>query len=203
MTVRSGSPYRPNPTESACSPCARGSPAPDVRRRALLLACAGLALPFPSARAATDAADPAVALVRAFYDALLGVMKQADKLGLRGRYDKLAPVIRSTFDLDAMTRIAIGPDWTSFSPDAQKALIARFSELTLATYANRFNGFSGERFEVEPAAEARSTGRLVRTRLIQANGEPISLNYLMRGSDDRWRVVDVYLTGAISELATK
>jgi len=130
-------------------------------------------------------------------------MKQADKLGLRGRYDKLAPVIRSTFDLDAMTRIAIGPDWPSFTADAQKALIAGFSELTIATYANRFNGFSGERFEVEPAAEARSTGRLVRTRLVQANGEPISLNYLLRGADDRWRVVDVYLTGAISELATK
>jgi len=43
----------------------------------------------------------------------------------------------------------------------------------------------------------------VRTRLVQSKGEPVSLNYLMRGSGDAWKIVDVYLTGTISELATR
>jgi phospholipid transport system substrate-binding protein len=29
------------------------------------------------------------------------------------------------------------------------------------------------------------------------------LNYLMRGSGDTWKIVDVYLAGTISELATQ
>jgi phospholipid transport system substrate-binding protein len=29
------------------------------------------------------------------------------------------------------------------------------------------------------------------------------LNYLMRGAGETWRIVDVYLTGTISELATR
>jgi phospholipid transport system substrate-binding protein len=147
--------------------------------------------------------DPAAAPIRTFYDVLLETMKQADKLGLRGRYDKLAPVIRQTFDLDAMTRIAIGPEWTSIPPDQQKALIDGFSRMTIATYANRFNGYSGESFEVDPEVLSRTTGRVVRTRLTRPKDEPVALNYLMRESGGAWKIVDIYLSGTISELATK
>jgi phospholipid transport system substrate-binding protein len=147
--------------------------------------------------------DPAAAPIRTFYDVLLETMKQADKLGVRGRYDKLAPVIRQTFDLDAMTRIAIGPEWTSIPPDQQKALIDAFARMTIATYANRFNGYSGESFETDPEVVTRSTGRVVRTRILRPKDEPVTLNYLMRASGDTWKIVDIYLSGTISELATK
>ena len=98
-----------------------------ARRRALLRAAAtlvGLALPL---RATGADADPAIAPIRAFYDALLAAMKQAEQLGVRGRYDKLAPVIRSTFDLPAMTRIAVGPDWTTIPAEQQSALHGQHS----------------------------------------------------------------------------
>lgn len=150
-----------------------------------------------------DRADPAVARIRAFYMTLLGVMKQAKELGIHGRYAELAPAIESTFDLPAMTRISVGPEWNLISTEQQSMLIERFTRMTIATYANRFDGYSGEQFVVEPTAETRTTGKIVRTKLIQSKGEPITLNYLMRGSDDSWKVVDVYLTGTISELATR
>jgi phospholipid transport system substrate-binding protein len=175
-----------------------------MTRRQAILACGSLlAVSAMRAYAQGGAIDPAVARIRAFYEVLLTVMKDAEKLGIRGRYEKLAPTIRATFDLAAMTRIAVGPDWNSIAPDQQNALIDSFTRMTIATYANRFDGYSGERFEVEPAAESRTTGRMVRTRLIQSNGEPVTLNYLMRASGDSWRVVDVYLAGTISELATR
>jgi len=148
-------------------------------------------------------ADPAVAPIRAFYDALLAAMKQADQLGVRGRYDKLAPVIRSTFDLGAMARIAVGPDWTAIPAEQQVALQDNFARMTIATYANRFDGWSGQSFEVEPEVLSRNTGRIVRTRLLRPKEEPVTLNYLMRGSGDSWKIVDIYLSGTISELATQ
>lgn len=173
-------------------------------RSRILFACATLlgALAFPAC-AASEGADPAVTHIRIFYDALLTVMKQSDRLGIRGRYDKLAPVVRTTFDLAAMTRIAVGPDWNSISSEQQAALVENFSRMTIATYANRFDGYSGERFEIAAASEARNTGRMVRTKLIPSTGEPVTLNYLMRGSGDNFRIVDIYITGTISELATR
>jgi phospholipid transport system substrate-binding protein len=173
------------------------------RRQAVLGAAVilvGLALP---ARAENPAVDPAVASIRAFYDVLLETMKQADKLGVRGRYDKLAPVIRSTYDLPAMTRLAIGPDWSTIPPEQQTALLDSFARRTIATYANRFDGYSGQSFLVEPEVESRNTGRIVRTKIIRPPEFPVTLNYLMRGSGDTWKIVDVYLAGTISELATQ
>jgi phospholipid transport system substrate-binding protein len=176
----------------------------DLNRRRCLrvgaaLFAAGAAPAWPEA----TAADPAVKPLRAFYDSLLSVMKQAKELGIRGRYDRLSAPIHATFDLAAMTRIAVGPEWNSFSPVDQTTLVDNFTRMTIATYASRFDGYSGERFEVEPESEARTTGRIVRTKLIQASGEPIALDYLLRDSGGSWKVVDVYLTGTISELATR
>jgi phospholipid transport system substrate-binding protein len=174
-----------------------------LRRRILLRCAVLLCAPALPAWAEIEATDAAVTRIRAFYDALLSVMKQADKLGIRGRYDKLAPTVRSTFDLAAMTRIAVGPEWNSIPPEQQAALIENFTQMTIATYANRFDSYSGERFEVDATAEPRNTGRIVHTRLFPSTGEPVTLNYLMRGSGDGWSIVDVYLTGTISELATR
>ena len=176
----------------------------NLNRRRLVLACAALVGTCATpAWADGEAGDPAAKQVRAFYDSLLAVMKQARELGIRGRYEKLATPIRTTFDLPAMTRIAVGSDWNSIAPEQQTALIDGFTRMTIATYASRFDGYSGERLEVEPVSEARTTGRIVRTKLLQSNGEAITLNYLMRDSGGNWKVVDVYLTGTISELATR
>ena len=180
---------------------------PNLDRRYCLQSLFGAAailtgFALPGHANAADA-DPAVGPIRAFYDALLAAMKQADQLGVRGRYDKLAPVIRATFDLPAMTRIAVGPDWTAIPPEQQTALLDSFARMTIATYANRFDGYSGESFEVDPEVLSRNTGRIVRTKLLRPKEEPVTLNYLMRNSGDTWKIVDIYLSGTISELATQ
>ena len=176
-----------------------------VSRRRLLITSVGLGLAAalgPIYRA-HGAVDPAAARIRAYCDALLETMKHAKELGVQGRYDRLAPVIRATFDLDAMTRISVGSDWPSIPSQQQAALLENFARMTVATYANRFDGYSGERFDVDPATETRKADRIVRTKLLHPDGQSEALNYLMRGSGDAWKAVDVYLSGTISELATR
>jgi phospholipid transport system substrate-binding protein len=152
------------------------------RRRALHALGALFGAVAMPAFGATDDASAVTAPIRAFYDSLLDVMRRAKALGVHGRYDTLAPVIRATFDLAAMTLISVGPRWNSIPPEQQTALIDGFTRMTIATYASRFDGYSGERFEVDPAVETRKTGSVVHTRLVQSNGEPIAINYLMRRS---------------------
>ena len=178
-------------------------------RRRLLLALAtagaGLAGGLATSRSVAAAAvDPAAARITDFYAALLESMKAAQQLSPKARYDKLEPAVRTAFDLPAMTRIAVGPAWTSATPDQQQALLKQFARVTIATYANRFDGYSGERFVVEPDAEqARGDNRLVRSRLLQTQGDPVVLNYLTHETGDGWKAIDVYLNGTISELATR
>lgn len=142
-------------------------------------------------------------VVERFHATLLEIMRNARSLGVRGRFDRLGPVMQASFDLPAMTRIAIGPPWSGMTPDQQGQLVQAFSEWSIATYANRFNGFSGESFATAGVSTLRSGDQMVRTLLNRVNDAPVQLNYLMRQAPAGWRIVDVYLTGTISELASR
>jgi phospholipid transport system substrate-binding protein len=154
------------------------------------------------APAFADAPDPAVAPVRGFYDVLLDSMKHAKELGVQGRYDKLKPAIEKTFDLAGMVRAAVGLKWASFTPDEQRALIAAFERKTVAEYASNFDGYSGEKFIVEPAVTARGADKVVLSKLIAGN-QTIPFNYRMRLSGGSWKILDIYLNGFVSQLATQ
>jgi phospholipid transport system substrate-binding protein len=174
-----------------------------MNRRSLLLimtaGAAGAALPVAMSRAAV----PAVDIIKGFYDTLLAVMQQAKTLGLKGRYEKLDPAIRKAFNLPLMTRLSVGPDWVKLSPEEQKSLTAAFSDLSISTYAARFDGYSGEHFDVDPNPTPTTGGVIVNTKLVQSSGEPVELNYLMRDGDAGWQILDVFLKGTVSELATR
>jgi len=172
------------------------------RRSILRVLPAGLALAALPMSAKGAAGSP-VDTIKAFYDTLLSVMQQAKTLGLKGRYERLDPAIHRAFNLPLMTRLSVGPDWQKLSPEEQKSLIAAFSDLSVSTYAARFDGYSGEHFEVDPNPTPSSGGVIVSTKLVQPTDEPVQLNYLMREGDEGWQILDVFLKGTISELATR
>jgi phospholipid transport system substrate-binding protein len=177
------------------------------RRRAR--ACVGLAavvimqwIGAALSVAGAEQSEPSTRIT-AFYGVLLDTMKQAKSLGTKGRYDRLYPVILGTFDVAGMTRTASGAGWPAASPAQQQALINAFSRMMTATYAARFDDFAGERFEVLQSTDQPPVGTLVRTRLVQSNGKPVVLNYLMQNTPEGWKIADVYLEGTISELAAR
>jgi len=102
-----------------------------------------------------------------------------------------------------MTRIAVGPAWTTISAPEQAQLIEQFSRMTIANYASQFDGYSGEQFEVDPKTSERNGNRVVQSRLIRPKGDPVMLNYLFHSTPKNWKAIDVYLNGTISELATR
>lgn len=169
-------------------------------RRAFILAIIGTGLGLRPASAETQ---PPQAVVESFYGTLIDVMKQASQLGFKGRYDKLKPAIQATFDLPLMARLSVGPQWTSLTPEQEKAVTDDFADLTFSTWASRFDGYDGERFETLPKAAESGAGTLIQTKLVKQNGDVVPLNYLMRQSDGSWKVIDVFLSGTISELAAR
>lgn len=150
-----------------------------------------------------QAADPAATRIQGLCVALLDTMKQAKQLGVKGRYAKLAPVLSQTYDIASMTRVAVGPSWDALQPAQQAALMEAFSRMMIATYASRFDDFSGERFEILQSSDQAGGAKMVKTQIVQSNGKAVPLNYVMRSNGPDWKIVDVYLDGTISELASR
>jgi phospholipid transport system substrate-binding protein len=151
---------------------------------------------------AAEAGGP-VTVIQRFYDALLSVMKEAKRLGFDQRYQRLAPAVAQTYNLGLMSRLTIGPEWNRLQPAQQQAVTDAFSRYTISLYANRFDDFNGERFEVDPNTTTNANGVLVQSTFIKADHEKIVFNYLMRQTGELWQAIDVYLDGTISQLATQ
>jgi len=151
--------------------------------------------------AAALALDPQ-ANVRGFYDTLLGTMKNGQILGQSGRYARLAPVVDRVFDVASMTRLAIGSSWATLPPAQQQQLIEAFRHYIAATYADRFDSYSGEQLQVT-GEQPYNADVIVQTKIVKSDGETTTLNYLMRQNQGSWRISDVYLDGTISQLAVQ
>lgn len=175
-----------------------------AHRTALSAMAALLALGIAAGSAGAVAADSSSAAtpVRGFYDALLHTMQQGQKLGQGGRYAALEPVVQRSFDIPYMTRMAVGPSWSSLSDAKRQQVTEAFGRYITATWASRFDSYSGEKLEVG-GTKPYGASQLVETHIVKSDGEPVSINYLMRRDGDSWRIGDVYLTGTISELATR
>jgi phospholipid transport system substrate-binding protein len=140
--------------------------------------------------------------VKGLYDALLGTMKSGRSLGQSGRFARLEPVVSRTFDIPTMARLSVGSSWVTLSDAQRQQVIESFGRYISAIYADRFDSYAGQKLQVtgeQPAA----AGLIVKSQIIKANGEPVNVDYMMRRNGDTWLISDIYLDGAISEVATR
>ena len=140
--------------------------------------------------------------VQGLYDALLSTMKNGRILGQSGRFTQLEPVIRRSFDIASMTRLAVGPSWAGLTDAQRQQVTESFGRYISAIYADRFDSYAGQKLEVTGEQPAAS-GVMVKSQIIKAGGEPVKVDYMMRRSGDNWLISDIYLDSAISEVATR
>jgi len=132
---------------------------------------------------------------------LLDVMRKAGELGYEGRYEQLAPVLEDSYDFPFMTRVAVGAAWRDLDEAQQTRLTELFTEMSIASYAARFDGYGGERFEILAQEPAPRDTVVVQTRIVPPADKPIDLNYVLKEFEDGWRIIDVLLESKYSELA--
>ena len=147
--------------------------------------------------------SPAKDVIERFHAALIDVMKAAESLGPGGRYERLAPEVARTFDLARMIQIATGSYWRKAQDADRERLVAAFARLSSGTYADRFDGYSGQAFEtINESAGGRGTV-LVATQIQSPDDAPVAITYVMVEAEGRWAAIDVLLGDAISELAVR
>ena len=145
-----------------------------------------------------DALQP----VERLHGRLLEVMREADQLGFAGRRDSLGPVVVESFDFPYMCQLLLGPHWRELDAAQRTRMVAVFGDLSIATYAARFDGFSGEQFETLNTEPLKLGRQLVRTQLRKANGDTVQLNYIVHSVGSGWKIVNVVAEG-VSELSLR
>jgi phospholipid transport system substrate-binding protein len=142
-------------------------------------------------------------VVDGLHAVLLEVMRDATQLGYEGRAAKLAPAIPEFYDVGFMAEKSVGRHWKTASDTDRDRLRATFLRFMVANYAGQFDGYSGQHFETLGEEPAPMDTVLVRSRLVNPKKENVQLDYRVHQVDGKWKIIDVYLDGTVSELALR
>ena len=100
-----------------------------------------------------------------------------------------------------MTQLSVGPAWATLTETQREQVTDSFGRYISAVYADRFDSYAGQKLQV--TGEQAAAGVMVRSQIVKANGEPVNVDYMMRRKGYSWLISDIYLDGAISEVATR
>lgn len=155
-----------------------------------------------SASAAASGSESPAQVVKSFQDALLAVWRNAKEMSTEERYRKLEPAVRRAYDLARMIQIATSSAWRKASDAQRQALVQAFTHFSVATYAATFDNYGGERFAIIGERQGPRGRKVVETKIIIPDKEPVSLDYVLHKKGGGWRIIDVVAKG-VSELARR
>jgi phospholipid transport system substrate-binding protein len=149
------------------------------------------------------ATTPEAAPIEALNAGLLATMKAgAANASFMSRYQALAPVVKSVFNLQVILQNSTGFYWSTFPAAQQQELLKLFEQFTVASYITGFNGYGGQTFKVLPAERNVGASKVVESQLVPPDGStPTELDYVMTNGPAGWQVTDVLLNGTISKVA--
>ena len=133
---------------------------------------------------------------------LIEVMKGGQKLGYAGRYKKLDPVVKETFEFEAVSIIALGAHWKKLEQPQKLAFMAKLTDLSVATYAAQFKEYGGESFQFDSSQDVKGGKLLLRYNLVAPNEKPIKFEYFVGQFNGQWHIINIVVDG-ISDLALK
>lgn len=101
------------------------------------------------------------------------------------------------FNFTRMTQLAMGRNWARATPEQQAALTREFQTLLVRTYSGALANFRNNTIEIRPLRiQPTDTDVIVRTQVMQSNGQGIPIDYAMEKlPDGRWQAYDVTVGG--------
>ena len=163
--------------------------------------CLFFALMIP-AFAADGSKSTARQLVENFEQKLIEVMKNGQKLGFKGRYEKLKDAVSNSHDLPKIARIVVGKEWEKLNPAQQQQLVDTFSRLSIASYAHNFKDYSGETFTFDTEEQTARGGVVIHSHLNIPDDKPVKFDYMLKENGNSWRIINIIANG-VSDLALK
>lgn len=141
---------------------------------------------------ASDEAE-VLSVLKTGVDEVLGTVYGENKTG-EPLSVRVLPVLKKYFDLEGITRRAVGPRWREFSDEQKSAVQELFSSVVLRTYVDGFK--PGERPEIKigtPVQLADTRWEMPTT--ITFRGSDYSVAYRMGKTKAGWQVYDIVIEG--------
>lgn len=109
--------------------------------------------------------------------------------------DEFRKLLRKSFDMQTIGRFSIGQYWKALSPEEQKEYLKLFEAMVVDVYAQRFNDYQGQKFEVSGTRPNGKKDILVTSYIVPDAGEKIQIDWRVRPKNGGYRIIDVIIEG--------
>jgi phospholipid transport system substrate-binding protein len=156
------------------------------RRAVLCFAAAAVALP-------AQAADgPAAALIEKAASEVIALIKA--KSG-RDREAGIRAILVAYFDLPFMGQSALGTHWAATPPPQRERFLKAAVSAEARAYSERFGQYGGQTLSVGRVSTRPNGVTVVDSKLSQAGGQPIVIQWELREAGEGLRITDVKIEG--------
>jgi phospholipid transport system substrate-binding protein len=113
----------------------------------------------------------------------------------RERRERVAKLMRESFDFRTMSQESLGSHWASLTPEQRDQFVDLFARLFENSYQRlvlRFLGGSATTYGAESIDAGRAT---VKTVLVRKGGDELPVDYKLNQDGGPWKISDVVVDG--------
>jgi phospholipid transport system substrate-binding protein len=177
------------------------------RRDAIGLFAVAAALPlvYPSWTVRTAWGEVAPADAEAAVQSLAAQIWQSlgrADLANGARVDAIAVLLVNATDVELLSRLVLGRYWQRLDDEQKARYQTLFRDVVMRNFASRLNQYAKdahgpleERFNITSSAAAGKQDVLVRSTVRPTSGDPLAVDWRLRGSDGGPVIIDVIIEG--------
>lgn len=149
-----------------------------------------------SARAAEDFGSGAERFIREMADQAISSLTVKD-IPTAEREQRFREIMQRYIAFKGVARWVVGRKvWKAATEQQQAEYLDLFEDLMVATYAHRFEDYSGETLEIRRTDVYDGTDALVSTEMVRPGAtKPLSVGWRVRAKDGEYRIVDIIVEG--------
>jgi phospholipid transport system substrate-binding protein len=99
-------------------------------------------------------------------------------------------------DFTRTTRLVMGRNWNTATPEQQKQIVEQFKMLLIRTYSGALAQVRNQTIQYKPFRASPDDTDVVVRSVVMNNGQPVELDYRLYKTAQGWRVYDINVLGA-------
>ncbi|MCK6449424.1 MAG: ABC transporter substrate-binding protein [Alphaproteobacteria bacterium] len=167
----------------------------------LMMTAAALLSPPEHARAASEHAEGARSFLQGLADRTIAVLNQKD-LPPPKRIQTFRQLFADGFDVPTIGRFVAGRSWQRATEPQKTAYLQVFEDVTILTWALRFDQYAGERLEID---RVREDGKAVilESSIIRPGKGSIKVEWRIEKGKDGYKILDIIAEGTSLAIAQR
>lgn len=116
-------------------------------------------------------------------------------LGQEQRKTRFRTLLRDSYDMDTISRFALGRYWRLASAAQRREYRKLFEDMVVNVYARRFSEYKGQKFLVRSQRAEGANDTIVTSAILPTQGPEVRVDWRVRFKNGQYRIVDVIVEG--------